>query len=161
MGKRRDGREEAGQGMAEFIIIVLCVALIALVAIRLFGRSVRCGFNDAAGRIESGASAGEECEVAKTGADTGPPDDDQPSAGPPPPPPGPALPDVSPGPSPSAATPPPGPCGPFPSVSCCVNERAQAEGRCRAQIGASSAAAMRACLEAAEAQFQDCVFPGR
>jgi Flp pilus assembly pilin Flp len=46
-GLRRFGRNERGQGMAEYIIIVILVAIIVLIAVKLFGRSVCNQFNNA------------------------------------------------------------------------------------------------------------------
>lgn len=45
-------RNEGGQGMAEYIIIVILVAIIVLVAIRLFGKSIFNQFNNATGEID-------------------------------------------------------------------------------------------------------------
>jgi Flp pilus assembly pilin Flp len=42
---------EAGQGMAEYIIIVILVAIIVLVGVKLFGKSVINQFNNATGEI--------------------------------------------------------------------------------------------------------------
>lgn len=53
--------EERGQGMAEYIIIVILVAIIVLVAIRLFGRSVFNQFQNAT----------EEVDTLQAGAPTG------------------------------------------------------------------------------------------
>ena len=44
-------REEKGQGLAEYIIIVILVAIIVLVAVRLFGRSVFNQFGNATSQI--------------------------------------------------------------------------------------------------------------
>lgn len=43
---------ERGQGMAEYIIIVILVAIIVLVGIRLFGKSIINQFNNATGEID-------------------------------------------------------------------------------------------------------------
>jgi Flp pilus assembly pilin Flp len=43
---------EKGQGMAEYIIIVILVAIIVLVGIRLFGESIINQFNNATGQID-------------------------------------------------------------------------------------------------------------
>lgn len=45
-------RSERGQGMAEYIIIVILVAIIVLVGVRLFGKSVINQFNNATGEID-------------------------------------------------------------------------------------------------------------
>ena len=46
-------KSERGQGMAEYIIIVILVAIIVLVAIRLFGKSVFNQFNNATAEIDT------------------------------------------------------------------------------------------------------------
>ena len=46
-------KHEAGQGMAEYIIIVILVAIIVLVGIRLFGKSIINQFNNATGQIDT------------------------------------------------------------------------------------------------------------
>lgn len=46
-------RNEQGQGMAEYIIIVILVAIIVLVAIRLFGKSVFNQFNNATEEVDT------------------------------------------------------------------------------------------------------------
>ena len=46
------GKRERGQGMAEYIIIVILVAIIVLVGVRLFGKSVINQFNNATGEID-------------------------------------------------------------------------------------------------------------
>ena len=45
-------RDERGQGLAEYIIIVILVAIIVLVAVRLFGRSVFNQFGNATSQID-------------------------------------------------------------------------------------------------------------
>ena len=47
-----NGRNERGQGMAEYIIIVILVAIIVLIGVKLFGRSVINQFNNATGEID-------------------------------------------------------------------------------------------------------------
>lgn len=52
---------QRGQGMAEYIIIVILVAIIVLVAIKLFGRSVFNQFSNATSEVDelqSGAPTG-------------------------------------------------------------------------------------------------------
>ena len=44
-------KNEQGQGLAEYIIIVILVAIIVLVAVRLFGRSVFNQFGNATSQI--------------------------------------------------------------------------------------------------------------
>lgn len=54
---------EKGQGMAEYIIIVILIAIIVLVAIRLFGKSVFNQFTNAKQEIDTlqeDAPTGEE-----------------------------------------------------------------------------------------------------
>lgn len=46
-------RDEKGQGMAEYIIIVILVAIIVLVAIRLFGKSVFNQFENATKEVDT------------------------------------------------------------------------------------------------------------
>ena len=46
-------KNERGQGMAEYIIIVILVAIIVLVAIRLFGKSIFNQFNNATSSVDS------------------------------------------------------------------------------------------------------------
>lgn len=46
-------KDERGQGMAEYIIIVILVAIIVLVAIRLFGKSVFNQFGNATQQIDT------------------------------------------------------------------------------------------------------------
>lgn len=45
-------KNERGQGMAEYIIIVILVAIIVLVAIRLFGKSVYNQFENATKEVD-------------------------------------------------------------------------------------------------------------
>ena len=45
-------RGERGQGMAEYIIIVILVAIIVLVAVKFFGKSVTNKFENATNEIE-------------------------------------------------------------------------------------------------------------
>ena len=46
-------KNNRGQGMAEYIIIVILVAIIVLVAIRLFGESIFNQFNNATSAVDS------------------------------------------------------------------------------------------------------------
>ncbi len=46
-------KSERGQGMAEYIIIVILVAIIVLVAIRLFGKSVFNQFQNATEEVDT------------------------------------------------------------------------------------------------------------
>jgi Flp pilus assembly pilin Flp len=50
---QRSVRSERGQGMAEYIIIVILVAIIVLVGIKLFGKSVINQFNNATSEIQT------------------------------------------------------------------------------------------------------------
>lgn len=45
-------RNERGQGLAEYIIIVILVAIIVLVAVRLFGRSIFNQFGNATTSVD-------------------------------------------------------------------------------------------------------------
>lgn len=52
--RRRSLRnDERGQGMAEYIIIVILIAIIVLVAIRLFGKSVYNQFSNAKNEVDT------------------------------------------------------------------------------------------------------------
>ena len=52
-------KDQRGQGLAEYIIIVILVAIIVLVAVRLFGKSVFNQFGNATQQIDdlSGGTA--------------------------------------------------------------------------------------------------------
>ncbi len=50
--KKKLRKNERGQGMAEYIIIVILVAIIVLVAIRLFGKSVYNQFENATQQVD-------------------------------------------------------------------------------------------------------------
>ncbi len=50
---RKGRNNERGQGMAEYIIIVILVAIIVLVAIKLFGKSVFNQFGNATTEIKN------------------------------------------------------------------------------------------------------------
>lgn len=59
-GSRRSGAAalaQRGQGMTEFIIVTVLVAIVVLVAVRLFGKSVSCEFNDASNQINDGTTS--------------------------------------------------------------------------------------------------------
>ena len=45
-------RKEKGQGMAEYIIIVMLVAILVLIGVRFFGNSIFNQFNNATSGIE-------------------------------------------------------------------------------------------------------------
>ena len=45
-------RKESGQGMAEYIIIVMLVAILVLIGVKLFGNSVIQQFNNATSNID-------------------------------------------------------------------------------------------------------------
>ena len=51
-------QDNRGQGLAEYIIIVILVAIIVLVAVRLFGRSVFNQFGNATSQIEDLGAGG-------------------------------------------------------------------------------------------------------
>jgi pilus assembly protein Flp/PilA len=53
MNKRSVSKDERGQGLAEYIIIVILVAIIVLVAVRLFGKSVFNQFGNATQQIDT------------------------------------------------------------------------------------------------------------
>ena len=46
-------KDERGQGLAEYIIIVILVAIIVLVAVRIFGKSVFNQFGNATQQIDT------------------------------------------------------------------------------------------------------------
>lgn len=46
-------KDERGQGLAEYIIIVILVAIIVLVAVKFFGRSVFNQFENATNQIDN------------------------------------------------------------------------------------------------------------
>ena len=46
-------RGEKGQGLAEYIIIVILVAIIVLVAVKFFGKSVYNQFENATNEVEN------------------------------------------------------------------------------------------------------------
>ena len=46
------GRNQSGHGMAEYIIIVILVAIIVLIGVKLFGRSVINQFNNATSEVD-------------------------------------------------------------------------------------------------------------
>lgn len=97
--------------MSEFIIITVLVAIIVLVAVRLFGRSVSCEFNDATNQIGDGAAPAVDdqgCVRPVSAEPTSGISGDRPPRPSPPP-----LPSVAPAPSPE---PPPSP-EPSPSAS--------------------------------------------
>ena len=48
----KTNRKQTGQGMAEYIIIVMLVAILVLIAVKLFGNSVKNQFNNATSEIE-------------------------------------------------------------------------------------------------------------
>ena len=50
---KRSGLGEKGQGLAEYIIIVILVAIIVLVAVRFFGESVFNQFENATNEIDT------------------------------------------------------------------------------------------------------------
>jgi Flp pilus assembly pilin Flp len=52
MIRKRIGDSQRGQGMAEYIIIVILVAIIVLVAIRLFGKSITNQFENATEQVD-------------------------------------------------------------------------------------------------------------
>ncbi|MCB0345962.1 MAG: hypothetical protein KDD66_12655 [Bdellovibrionales bacterium] len=56
---RRLANDERGQGLAEYIIIVILVAIIVLVAVRFFGESVFNQFENATNEIDTLQSGGE------------------------------------------------------------------------------------------------------
>ena len=100
---RRKGRDfELGQGLTEFLIVVILVAIVVLVSVRLFGQSVKCEFLESADQLDSGGS-GTGCQTASGVT----PDDPAPE-----PPPEPPVPPLPPPPPPPPPTPTPTPTPP-------------------------------------------------
>lgn len=102
---------QRGQGLAEFVLITLVVAIVAIVAVRLFGRSVNCQFSQAGKNIDDTSTLAAGCRQSEPPVDVAP----QPTA--PEPPPLPAAPPPQPPPAPSPpAAPSPAP-SPQPSLA--------------------------------------------
>lgn len=96
---------ERGQGLAEFIIIAILVALVVLASVRLFGQSVSCEFRSAGNEIDANSALPPECRTAQTAEPEPEPNRPPPApSSPPPPPPSPppASPVIPPSPQPSA-----------------------------------------------------------
>lgn len=51
---RRESRREHGQGLTEYALIVVLVAVAALVAVKLFGKQIKGLFGTASSEIASG-----------------------------------------------------------------------------------------------------------
>ena len=114
-------RSERGQGLAEYIIIAILVALVVLVAVRLFGQSVYCRYLYATKQIDGVEYAG--CLAPSGSAEpnpddqtTAPDDSTQPQPPAPSPPPPPPPPPPSPPPSPLSS--------PSPAKQCWANATA-------------------------------------
>ena len=58
MDIRANRPKAPGQGVVEYVIIVVLVAIIILVGIRLYGRSVECQFTNAASEVEATLGTG-------------------------------------------------------------------------------------------------------
>ena len=60
---------ESGQGMAEYVIVIILVAILVIAAIRLFGRSVYCNYMNASREVDSAGSGGqiEGCDAGDAG----------------------------------------------------------------------------------------------
>ncbi len=48
-------RDERGQGMTEYILLVFLIAILAYVAVQFFGGTIKNAFNSAAKRVKSAA----------------------------------------------------------------------------------------------------------
>lgn len=48
-------KDERGQGMTEYILLVFLIAILAYVAVQFFGGTVKNAFNNAAGRVKNAA----------------------------------------------------------------------------------------------------------
>lgn len=59
-------RAAAGQGLAEYIIVALLVAIVAVVALRHYSRATKCQYASAAAEIESGELPQECSEEASS-----------------------------------------------------------------------------------------------
>jgi len=115
-----------GQGLTEFIIIVILVGLVVLVAVRLFGKSVSCEFRGAAYEIDSdvvdpgGCPGIEPPPPPPNVPPLNPPDSPVPPSAPPEPPPTPAATPTPTPPTPCSAPIPPGQsCAP--KGTCCAS----------------------------------------
>lgn len=53
LAKQRVVGNQRGQGLAEYIIIVILVAIIVLIGVKLFGRSVINQFNNATEEVDT------------------------------------------------------------------------------------------------------------
>lgn len=58
LGSRSFAACDAGQGLGEYLIIVLLVAIVVLVSVRTFGRSVGCQFSNATAELSGDADGG-------------------------------------------------------------------------------------------------------
>ena len=58
LASRGFAARDAGQGLGEYLIIVLLVAIVVLLSVRTFGRSVGCQFSNATAEISGDADGG-------------------------------------------------------------------------------------------------------
>ncbi len=77
-----------GQGLTEFIVIVLLVAVVVLVSVRIFGHSIRCQFSNTSRQIDTDTEAHSDCAVLSQPVEEpeNPPAPPPPPGTPPPPP---------------------------------------------------------------------------
>jgi Flp pilus assembly pilin Flp len=61
-------KNQSGQGMTEYILIVALIAVAVIAAVKLFGTNVTNGFNSAAGQISSNATGNTAGNAANTAA---------------------------------------------------------------------------------------------
>jgi hypothetical protein len=63
-------QDRSGQGIFEYIIILLCVAIVVLFAVKIFGKAIRCQFFETTGQLDSNASNPNDCPNAVPDDDT-------------------------------------------------------------------------------------------
>jgi Flp pilus assembly pilin Flp len=60
-------KNQSGQGMTEYILIVALIAVAVIAAVKLFGTNVSNGFNNAAGQISSNTGSAASNPAAAVG----------------------------------------------------------------------------------------------
>lgn len=50
------GKNQKGQGMAEYVLLILLVALLVFGAVKIFGGKIKSGFEKASNKIEEAQS---------------------------------------------------------------------------------------------------------
>jgi Flp pilus assembly pilin Flp len=61
-------KNQLGQGMTEYILIVALIAVAVIAAVKLFGSNVTSGFNSAANQISTNTSGNSTGNAANTAA---------------------------------------------------------------------------------------------